>query len=322
MKSLQSINIRTGKIPVYHSCKCCLPTLILVLIMLVCSGCDKYKRTERIEGMYYPNGTVQLWCFVDETPKARYVTFNQPTRVTEIGIKKLGWGWGPSTGKEVEVAKLELSGKTVYTHIEFLYNYGHFEYQERSATLKESIQDHPIISVLLVIVLSIVVIIGLYKKFYPTTALEYSSGSYSSSSYAWAERTENSSNNSEQERTKEKKIIGHAGHGKRVNPKTGVIQEEGLTGWVDTGKRIDPETGNYQTEGFIDWKDTETRIDQETGIIQKEGFIDYIDTDTRINPETGIIQKKGLLGWVDTDRRIDPETGKSQYKGFLGWVDD
>jgi hypothetical protein len=92
------------------------------------------------------------------------------------------------------------------------------------------------------------------------------------------------------------RIIGATGKGKRVNPETGRIQEEGFLGWKDTDKRIDPETGNVQEEGFVGWKDTGTRVDQ----------------------ETGTIQKKGLIGWDDTDERIDTETGKHQKKGLIG----
>lgn len=121
---------------------------------------------------------------------------------------------------------------------------------------------------------------------------------------------------------RDNKIIGHAGYGKRVNPETGAIQEEGLFGYLDTDTRIDPKTGKYQKEGLFSWIDTETKIDQESGIIQKEGLFGYVDTDTKVNPETGIIQKEGLFGWVDTDKRIDPETGKSQHSGLFGWVDD
>jgi hypothetical protein len=118
------------------------------------------------------------------------------------------------------------------------------------------------------------------------------------------------------------RIFGSVRRGKRVNPETGRIQEEGLIGWKDTDQRIDPDTGNLQEEGFIGWKDTGTRINQETGNIQREGFLGYEDSETRVNPETGIIQRKGFIGWEDTDERIDPNTGRHQKKGLLGWVDD
>ncbi len=180
MKSLQIINVDKLKIPFHRSHKFWPYITILCLIVLMCSSCDKYKCTERIEGIFYPNGTVQLWCFVDETIKARYVTFNQPTRVTEIGIKTLGWGWGPSTGKKVEVAKLELSNKTVYTHLEFLNNYGRFEYQERSETLKEWIGEHPILTVLLAILALTLAVYSISRKPSIKTLGKYSSGSYSS----------------------------------------------------------------------------------------------------------------------------------------------
>lgn len=119
-----------------------------------------------------------------------------------------------------------------------------------------------------------------------------------------------------------KRVLGTAGPGQRINPETGVIQEEGLLGWRDTDRRVDPETGNLQKEGLIGWGDSDQRIDQESGVLQEEGLIGYRDTDVRIDPETGIIQKQGLLGWQDTDVRIDPETGRRQKQGLLGWTDE
>lgn len=118
-----------------------------------------------------------------------------------------------------------------------------------------------------------------------------------------------------------RRVIGPAPLGHRVNPKTGVIQEEGLLGWRDTDRRVDPQTGRLQEEGLIGWKDTDVRINQESGIIQEEGLIGFRDTGTRINPDSGIIQEEGLLGWKDTEERIDPETGKRQKRGLIGWVD-
>lgn len=119
-----------------------------------------------------------------------------------------------------------------------------------------------------------------------------------------------------------RKILGASRPGTRIDPDTGVIQEEGYLGYTDTDTRIDPETGNIQKQGIFGWTDTDTKVDQETGNIQKKGLLGYNDTETRIDPDTGVIQKKGLLGWVDTEERINPETGKHQKKGMLGWVDD
>jgi len=118
-----------------------------------------------------------------------------------------------------------------------------------------------------------------------------------------------------------RKILGSVGKGKRINPETGRVQEEGFLGWKDTDQRIDPETGKIQKEGMFGWNDSGTKVNQETGNIQKEGLLGYNDTETRINPDTGIIQKKGFLGWDDTDERIEQETGRRQKKGFLGWDD-
>ena len=131
----------------------------------------------------------------------------------------------------------------------------------------------------------------------------------------------NSDSDVKQGYEKGSRIIGAVGGGKRLNPETGVVQENGMFGWNDTNQRINPETGNIQTNGFLGWNDSDIRIDQESGNIQKDGFFGYNDTDTRVNTETGIIQKNGMLGWVDTDERIDPKTGNHQKKGMFGWSD-
>ena len=119
-----------------------------------------------------------------------------------------------------------------------------------------------------------------------------------------------------------RRILGPASRGQRVNPETGVVQEEGLLGWRDTDRRVDPESGRLQTQGFLGWQDTDTRIDQESGRVQEEGLLGFTDTDVRIHPETGVIQKMGLLGWQDTDQRIHPQSGRRQKQGLLGWVDE
>lgn len=125
------------------------------------------------------------------------------------------------------------------------------------------------------------------------------------------------------ERVERRRVVGYPpGKGKRVNPETGVIQEQSFLGWNDTNERIDPETGNIQERGFLGWNDSETRINQETGNIQERGFLGWNDSETRINPDSGVIQEKGMLGWMDTEVRIDPETGKRQKKGLLGWADE
>lgn len=130
-----------------------------------------------------------------------------------------------------------------------------------------------------------------------------------------------SNTSSESSYQSNKKVIGIAGSGKKIDQETGVIQEKGVFGYTDTNKRINPETGNLQTKGIFGWVDTETKIDQETGNIQKKGIFGYDSTDTRINPDTGIIQKKSIFGWEDTNERINPETGKHQEKGIFGWTD-
>jgi hypothetical protein len=118
-----------------------------------------------------------------------------------------------------------------------------------------------------------------------------------------------------------RRVVGPAPPGHRINPETGVIQEEGLLGWQDTDRRVNPETGRVQEKGLIGWDDTDVRIDQESGVIQEEGLVGFRDTETRINPESGVIQEEGLLGWNDTEERIDPKTGKRQKRGLIGWVD-
>ncbi len=124
---------------------------------------------------------------------------------------------------------------------------------------------------------------------------------------------------------KGKQILDDVVRGKRVNPDTGVIQEnQGVLGWKDTDQRIDPETGQVQVkDGLMGWKETGAKVEKDTGVVQKDSLFGHEDTGTRIDPKTGVIQKKGVLGWEDTDRRINPDTGKpQQQKGVLGWTDE
>ena len=135
----------------------------------MCASCDEYERTKSIEGMYYPKGTVQLWCFVNEKPRARYVTVSQPIRVSEIGIKTFGWGWGPSTGSKMEVCKLEFSDQAVYTHTENLYNTGRFEYHDRDPTVGDWFVQNPII-LFSAIVLSALALVFFISQYFPQKA--------------------------------------------------------------------------------------------------------------------------------------------------------
>ncbi len=185
--------------------------LVMLLFMLVgCSGCSKYKRTELIEGMYYPNGVVKLeGRAVKSVDRVYEITISHPFRVSELGVLTPGWYEEPwrNNHQPFDVGKAEISDAGVYyIPVYMLNSTGRFEYHQRSITIKEWIRDHPIMTALLAGVVLVVLIVWLLKK----TSLMRTSGSssvsnYSGENYGSSEKMEENSSDSAIEMSRAKK---------------------------------------------------------------------------------------------------------------------
>lgn len=120
-------------------------TACLLFIVLLLPACDKYEPRLPIEGMYYPNGQVQLegrrvrfllW------PNTIHITVSQPTRVSELGLMTYG-GEVAQPGWQAEVAILELPGTSVYIVKDRFYQTGRFDYHVREPTASDWMRNHP-----------------------------------------------------------------------------------------------------------------------------------------------------------------------------------
>ena len=155
--------------------------MLLLPMIFMLSGCsDNYETRMTIEGVYYPNGPVEIY--------GRRVDFfgrisrtdadiSQPTRVSEIGTMKYA-DFGPQHGRSTEVGRLEFPNSSVYVEVALLNQYGRFEYHERKPNLNDWIHQNPKMTVFLTLVLAAMVIVWLFKRFLPATTTGYSSGSY------------------------------------------------------------------------------------------------------------------------------------------------
>lgn len=153
-------------IPIFkhlHKTEAFILYIILFSSLVGCKGaCSKYKCTQYVDGMYYPNGTVKLEGRPVGSPKKRFeITISHPFRVTEIGDLTPGWYEEPWGNKQstFEVAKAEVfKTKSYYISLYELYSTGRFEYSERSITLKEWIKKHPFWTIIISIILLIIVL--------------------------------------------------------------------------------------------------------------------------------------------------------------------
>lgn len=147
--------------------------LILIILSFTLVGCDdacsKYKHSQFIEGMYYPNGTINLQVRpVKSIDRIFVITVSHPFRVSELGVITPGWFDEPGSQgvrSQFDVGRAEVFKKKIYyISLYQLYNTGRFEYFERSISLKEWIRIHPIWTVFISVIL-LIVIIYLVKKY-------------------------------------------------------------------------------------------------------------------------------------------------------------
>ena len=144
--------------------------IILLLLLLICGCTYKFERSVLIEGMYYPNGTVQLEGRPFESLDQLYsFTVTQPFRVTELGLftkpffnmqeqRAYEYNHGGSTSFHACKAEIPGSGEYCIPTL-MLKNTGRFEWHKRTLTFIEWIQDNPILSIFISIILLILVII-------------------------------------------------------------------------------------------------------------------------------------------------------------------
>ncbi len=144
--------------------ECLFILLVFSFALVGCKGaCTKYERTQFVEGMYYPNGTVNLVGRpVKSVDRAFVITVSHPFRVSELGILTPGWYDEPQlhgVRPPFEVGRAEVyKKKTYYIPLYQLNSTGRFEYYERSMSLKEWIRIHPIWTILISIILLIAII--------------------------------------------------------------------------------------------------------------------------------------------------------------------
>ena len=131
---------------------------VLAFVVLMSTGCDKYQPRTTIEGVYHPNGCVQMegrrarWSW----PTTIQVTVCQPIRVSELGLMTYGWEVR-QPGFQAEVARLEFSDAGVYIVADRLRQNGRFEYRERQPTLNDWTRNHPIRVVAMLVFLALIV---------------------------------------------------------------------------------------------------------------------------------------------------------------------
>jgi hypothetical protein len=144
--------------------------ILLVFPLFFCGCSTKYKRIELIEGMYYPNGNVQLDGRRVESPNDNYnLSISQPFRVKELGnitlsffnlenrreYEKTGGGFASF---DVGISDIPGLGE-YYIPVYMLNKTGRFEYHTRKLSFTEWTQDKPFLSIFLLIILVILVIL-------------------------------------------------------------------------------------------------------------------------------------------------------------------
>lgn len=152
---------------------------LFLLLVLLLSGCStKFKRTEFIEGTFYPNGTVQIEGRKAESLDQNYnLTISQPLYFTELGNIQIHDFWGSERkgGYEkikdqmagvlyYEAAKTKISGHGEYfIPVVMLNQTGRFEYHKRTLSPTEWVKYHPFIS-LFILTISIVLAVIILKQ--------------------------------------------------------------------------------------------------------------------------------------------------------------
>lgn len=108
--------------------------IAMICVMVMTAGCgDKYSKGRSIEGVFYPNGCVQIEGREDGWLSLSTVNMNTcvPVHANELGVMTYGWEVR-NPGLKLEVARLQVSGSSIYIAVQTLQQGGRFEYREHS----------------------------------------------------------------------------------------------------------------------------------------------------------------------------------------------
>lgn len=154
--------------------------LLCMLLSLFISSCNaKYKRIERIEGTYFPKGTVKLEGRKAESLDNKYIlTISQPLYFNELGNVFIHDFWNSEKKGGYEKIKDQIAGVLYYeaakTNIPSLGEYyipvvmlkqtGNFEYHKRTLNFAEWIQENTILTIFICTILLILIIVFSKRK--------------------------------------------------------------------------------------------------------------------------------------------------------------